>query len=350
MKNILRSTALLVLTLGLTFDVSAQTEVGECSVEPTVATHDAQQAMFRLDGAEYSELNLPVALQQALYDARIEHHKKQLQIIDAALVQLELDRKVEETGKSREALASELLDVPVPDDEAIATFYEINKDRIGYPLNAVREQLRQTLEQRSKQIRQGQLVAAIKSNRSFELDLQFPVAPIADIATDGFPSKGSPNAKVTLIEFADYQCPHCRNAAAALTKIANRFRDDARIVFMDFPVNPSGISRAVAEGAVCASQQGRFWPYHDLAFEQQDGLGPDSAIQFSVRLGLNVTEFRACLESPLPSERVARSEAEADRLGLSSTPTLFLNGRRLHLHNMDTELTAAIEDALAAEG
>jgi protein-disulfide isomerase len=64
---------------------------------------------------------------------------------------------------------------------------------------------------------------------------------------------------VTIVEFADYQCPHCKIAAESLKKVTEKFKGKVRLVFMDYPINPSGISRAVAEASHCALEQGKFW-------------------------------------------------------------------------------------------
>jgi len=141
----------------------------------------------------------------------------------------------------------------------------------------------------------------------------------------------------------------CVKLTVPLRRIAERYRDEVRIVFMDFPINPSGISRAVAEGAACADRQDGFWRYHDLAFDRQGGLSRDSAAQLAAELGIDVEAFRACLDSAFPRERVARSEAQARRLGLSATPTIFLNGRRLHLHDLENDLPREIDKILAEE-
>ena len=77
----------------------------------------------------------------------------------------------------------------------------------------------------------------------------------------------------------------------------------------------------------CAAAQGRFWEYHDLLFENQSALDRDSLINYAQRLGLDHTQFIACLESDEPRRAVARDVKEGDRLGVTSTPTLFFNGR-----------------------
>lgn len=344
---------LMVIGAGITLWVLSTSawsrETNNRSVQIT-ASVASPPPMFKLNRVDYREADLPDTLKQALYNAQLDFYKKQIKIINAAVLSLELERKARESGRTKEAVANELLAASIPDDADIEIYYESNKGRIGYPLDMVRDQLREMLVQRERQAKQAEIIAETKRNQSFELALSRPVAPVVKIETEGFPSKGNPDAKVTIVEFADYQCPHCKNAANALGQIAKRHSDDVRVVFMDFPVNRSGISRTVAEGAACADQQGQFWPYHDLAFEQQQNLSHDSALRFVRELGMDVDVFKACLKSQFPRDRIARSEGEASRLGVSSTPTLFLNNRQLHLHDFQTELSEAVKEAVAGGG
>jgi protein-disulfide isomerase len=329
--------------------VNAQSNNGECGIE----THDEAAltpgTLFALEGVEFDETSLSMSLQQALFDARLKHYKEQLKIIDSAILDIELEKRALSSGKSRENLTQELFAVSPPDENVIASFYRENKAQIPYPLEQVRDQIRQMLMRQQIQTKQQSLVADAKGKYNFQLTLEKPIAPYAEISTDGFPSKGPADAKLTLIEFADYQCPHCQKAAGVLRKIADRFADDLQIVFMDFPVNSSGISRTVAQGAACADLQGKFWPYHDLAFERQAQLRPDSANQLAGELQLDMESFQTCLKSNFPLERIDRSENEARRLGLSGTPTFFLNGRRLHMHDIDADLVDEITNELNGE-
>ena len=317
-----------------------------CLVLMAIGVARASEPLFSVDGTPQTEDHLPASLQQALFDARLAHYKKQLEIIDAALLELAIERRAKAAGQTPEALVRTLFAVPTPSDADVEAFYNEHKARIRYPLNAVRDQLRQMMVQRGIQAKKAELVATFKRESIIDIGIKKPVAPYANIATDGLPSKGNASAKVTLIEFADYQCPHCKQAAGVLGTIAKRFPNDLRVVFMDLPINPSGISRAIAEGAACADQQGRFWEFHDLAFERQSALVKGSAVQFANELKLDADAFQRCLNSEFPKQRVAKSEDQARALGLSSTPTLFLNGRKLHVHNMEAELVEAIEKAL----
>ena len=175
-----------------------------------------------------------------------------------------------------------------------------------------------------------------------------PIAPKVNINSAGYPTKGKKGAKVTIVEFADYQCPHCKNASAEMKNIMKKYGDRVQLVYMDFPVNRSGISTRVAEGGVCADKQGKFWSYHDSAFASQSSLNNSSPTKIAEQLGLNMKDFSQCLASAKTKSKVAAAKAEAQRLGVSSTPTFFVNGERLMLQDFQRDMGDAIERALKA--
>ena len=326
---------------------SAQDDIGECSAAPMGVDPGPSAPLYKLDDVEYFEEDLPNDLRQALFDVRMEHYHKQLELIDAAILGNYLRQTSVETGKSLQVLAGELFSGGRPDDQAVDDFYAQNRARIEQPLEQVREQIRQMLGEQAAREKRTALIESLKLFSAFEIGISKPLGPVVEIVTDGYPRKGPVTAPVTIVEFADYQCPHCKVAAAALSRIVGEYPDDVQVVFMDFPVNRSGISRVVAKGGVCAAEQDSFWPYHDLAFERQESLSADSPLEIATALGLERERFSTCYASDLAEERVASSEAEAVRLGVGSTPTLFLNGRRLQLRNLDEELRDAVETELA---
>lgn len=316
------------------------------SFNPVLA--DADEAWFQLGDKTYGASDLPEMLQQALHEAELKFHKEKEALVEEALAVMEIDKRAEASGKSGDEIAAELFSAEPPTDEAVAAFYEENKARINQPMDAIKPQIIQLLTQQAQAEKQQAFLTKLKQDGDFKMLLKAPQAPEVKIDISGFPFKGPEDAKVVLVEFADYQCPHCKHAGDALKKVAEQFKDDLKIVFMDYPINRSGISRKIAEGAVCASEQDKFWEYHDLAFSDQRALKKDSAPEFAKQLGLDESAFADCLASDKPMAHVVRGMAMGQKLGVSSTPTLFLNGRKLHVHDLETDLPKEIEQILSA--
>ena len=155
----------------------------------------------------------------------------------------------------------------------------------------------------------------------------------AKIHVDGSPTKGPANASVTLVEFSDFECPHCRALWSAMKAVEARY-PQIRIVYKDFPLtNIHPWAQTAALGGRCAFEQSpaAFWKVEDSIFDNQDELTPenvwDKLVEFATGAGLNAEAFKACMASPETAKAVDASHAEGVALGVDSTPTVYINGR-----------------------
>jgi protein-disulfide isomerase len=148
------------------------------------------------------------------------------------------------------------------------------------------------------------------------------------IPTDGQPSVGPDNAAVTIVEFSDYQCPYCKKwNDEVLDRLLKEYPKQVRFVYRDFPltsIHPQAFS--AAEAAHCAGDQGAYWDYHRALFSQKYGLGEAAYQQYAVELGLDATRFAQCVKDGQYSDEVNANLNFAANLGISSTPTFFING------------------------
>jgi protein-disulfide isomerase len=311
------------------------------------AVETSDRPLFRYDGTDIHESQLPPALRQALFRLQAETYRNQSSLLDAALLQIYLEQEAKGKNRAPHELELELFPSEEPTEEQVEQFYEANRNRIAYPLEEVRGRIIEILSDQDVNQQKQAFIGGLKEVGDFELLLERPVPPQIEIAVRGRPIKGDPEAPVTLVEFADFQCPHCRRASPVLEAIIERYPGKVKLIYMDFPINPSGISRTVSLGAVCAAEQDEFWAYHDLAFERQETLSNDSPLELAATLGLDQERFRDCFESDEAMIKLGLSKAEGDRVGIAGTPTLFVNGRELLFEDLETDLAAAIEAALA---
>ena len=149
-----------------------------------------------------------------------------------------------------------------------------------------------------------------------------------DVRNDGAPAIGPDTAPITIVEFSDYQCPYCiRWYTEVYGRLMSTYKDKIRFVYRDFPlysIHPE--AQPAAEAADCAGEQNAYYAFHDALFSEKNGLGTDAYTQYATDLGLNVDQFSKCL-----SERRFKDEVETDStygssIGVSSTPTFFING------------------------
>ena len=159
--------------------------------------------------------------------------------------------------------------------------------------------------------------------------LRPPEPPVLTVSAGDGPAWGSPAAPVTIVEFADFECPVCKESLPVLQEVRSLYREQVRIVYRNFPLASHPQARPAAEAAHCAHEQGQFWTYHDALFAKAPDLQPSDYVQLAERLKLNTADFAACLSSNRPKVAVAKDLADAQALGLSGTPTFFINGRYL---------------------
>lgn len=142
------------------------------------------------------------------------------------------------------------------------------------------------------------------------------------------PSFGAEDAPITIIEFSDFECPYCqRYATQTHAQLMEAYGDQIRFVYKDFPltsIHPQAFPAALA--AQCAHEQGQFWAYHNLLFSQQLPLGDESYLAYAEDLSLDVADFAACYEEQRHLAAVQADFDFANTLGVSSTPTFFVNG------------------------
>lgn len=154
-----------------------------------------------------------------------------------------------------------------------------------------------------------------------------PVKPV-DEAKDHI--RGPKNAKVTLIEYSDFQCPYCLRHEDTLKQLLGNYKNDVRLVYRNYPLtslHPE--AQKAAEAAECASAQGKFWEMHDKIFEA-NAAGAMSVQKWkdsAKELGLDTTKFNKCLDGGEMASVVAKDQQEGTDAGVSGTPATFVNGQ-----------------------
>lgn len=145
---------------------------------------------------------------------------------------------------------------------------------------------------------------------------------------DGAPVRGAPMAAVTIVEFSDFQCPFCGRAHPVLAESLAELGGKVKLIFKHFPLSGHERGMPAARAAVAAQRQGKFWEMHDLLFEHQRALGDAELLGYAKRLGLDMERFQADIVSAEVQAQIDADKEEGVRLGVDSTPTIIINGRR----------------------
>jgi protein-disulfide isomerase len=148
-----------------------------------------------------------------------------------------------------------------------------------------------------------------------------------NVSVDDDPAVGPADAPITLIEFSDYQCPFCTKwDNEVYARLLKEYSGKIRFVYRDLPLAFHGDSQSAAEAANCAGEQGAYWKFHDALFSEKYGLGADAYRKYATDLGLDAEALIACVNSGKYTQEVMADAADAAGLGVSSTPTFFING------------------------
>jgi protein-disulfide isomerase len=284
--------------------------------------------------------------------SRLDQQRRDL--LAGRLDQMIADRLLEQEAKRRGVSVSALVREEVEAKATAVTegdvtdFINQNRARLRQPeSDELRGKVADFLRQQRLSQRRDSYVAGLRAQTPVQVYLTEP-EPIR-VKVDpsvGF-ARGAREAPVTIVEFSDFQCPYCRAVVATLKEVSARYPDRVRWVFRDFPIENLHPEAPLAhEAARCAGDQGKFWPYHDVLFEQTS-LAPDALKRYAAQVGLEAGPFAQCLESRRHRASVAADVATGTRLGVTGTPTFFVNGRPLVGNLPLTEFQRAIEHELA---
>jgi protein-disulfide isomerase len=278
---------------------------------------DTQAKMAQLQRdyeLQYQQLTLGTARSRAeLLESRLE------QMVDKRVLALEAQaRKTTES-----ALLSAIKPRPVTDAE-IHAFYDSQQTQLSQPFEAASPQIKLFLERQADGEAQQQYLQGLR--KKYRVSVSLP--PLREQIEAEGPARGPDNAVVTLVEFADFQCPYCGRLAPELKELLKEYPTQLRLIFRNNPlvrIHPN--AEKAAEAAACANVQGKFWEMHDLLYSEQNSLSVDALKEKARRLGLDSKQFDDCLDSGRGAEFVKKDQEASDKLGLTTTPSSFVNGR-----------------------
>jgi len=157
-----------------------------------------------------------------------------------------------------------------------------------------------------------------------EMEAQFKNPVKLDIGNS--PVKGNPNAKYTIIEFSDFQCPYCKRGMEVMEEVLKAYPNDVKLAFKHLPLPFHGNARPAAKAASAAGKQGKFWEMYELLFQNQAELSEEGYAKFAGKLGLNMDKFKADMADPEIEKQIVADEAAAQELGFNGTPAFLVAG------------------------
>jgi protein-disulfide isomerase len=165
------------------------------------------------------------------------------------------------------------------------------------------------------------------------------------IAVAGAPVKGPESARITLVEFSDFECPYCSAAAPKVDAIMAAYPKDIKLIYKQFPLSMHPHAEMAAEASLAAREQGKFWEMYELLFKNYRQLSHARILEIAKSLGLDMNKFQAELDSGKYKKEVEKDIADGDAANVYGTPAFYINGKQ---YNGELSL-AALKPIFAKE-
>ena len=281
----------------------------------------------------------------ALFQAQNTYYEAEKKAIDDYVGQYLLEQQAQKENVS----VTELLDRhvnktvgPDPDDSALRIYYEGLET--AEPFESARPKILDHIREKRIDRAKKAYMQSLRDQAKVAFVLQPPRAPIS---LENTPVRGAAGARVTLVEYADYECPYCQQAQPELDQLEAEFKGRLAFAYKDLPLPMHTHAEKAAEAAQCAGLQGKYWEFHDELLKTKELEVPQLKTS-AQHLGLDVKAFDTCLDSGQQAKQIQSTLAEAEKLGLSGTPSFFLNGRYFSGAMKYDQLRQMVEDELKA--
>lgn len=216
----------------------------------------------------------------------------------------------------------------------------------------VKNRIKEGLIKRKKYKTQREIIKGLRNRYLVNINLTVPeISPVIFDDNTQILSKGSQVAPITLVEFSDFESSVCSNATLAIESLQKKYPKQIRVIFKHYPLSSHKNALKAHEASMCAAEQGEFWPYHDLLFQNQDALGISDLKRYAAELDLDTKQFNQCLESDKYAKNVLENKAIGEAAGIRDIPTFFINGqlRKGVSDDIERDLEAYILQELNSE-
>lgn len=314
-------------------------------VKTPPATPQQDTVLAVVDGENITSGDVEDSLKALIFDVQekvynLRKNELELTINDTLLTQEAQKRKI----TTNALLDAEVKPKQVTEEQA-RLFFDQNKERISGDFAQTKDSIVSYLQQIEVRLAERAFVEKLRAAASIQVFLKAPESPMFSISTKDQPSLGSDNAAVTIVAFTDYQCPSCASMHPALERVVKENAGKVRLVTRDFPLSQHAEAFKAAEAAEAAREQGKYWEYIAVLMRNQSSLGVEKLKSFASELGLDRARFDTALDSGKFAETVQRDVEDGMKLGLTGTPSLFINGRRVTATTYE-DLKASVDAAL----
>ncbi len=302
-------------------------------VAPAWAAEGADVVAYWEGGSlSYTDVTTPMQsqLDQMLGEYLMGRYDAEYSAVQQAMDEKILENEAKQSGAVavEDLLKKEVTDkVGAPTEAEIDEAYQALQRKLR---GQSKEESRSILEQAVTQKKQGerymQYVQELRTRYRATVQLPFPDVPRVDVSVDDDPSVGPADAQVTIVQFAEFQCPYCGKAREALDRVEQDYPGKVRLVFRDFPLDfhPRAIPAAVA--ANCAGKQDKYWPVHNAIMADQQALADADLLRIAKAAGVDINRWEECRKDSAMEAEVRNDMEDGRKAGVTGTPAFFING------------------------
>lgn len=309
-----------------------------------VAAQNDPSVVAEVGGVKVTMADLEQEESAKLLSAHYQYYQAETKALNELI-----DKKlIEQKAKAEHFTVEQLLDREVnsqvkdPTEDQMKVYYE------GLETEQPYESVRAKILEKIRQLRTDKARAAYVRTLRAQITVYIALAPPrANVDTENAVMTGPEKAQVTLVEFADYECPYCQKVAADVKKLAADYGDKVAFTYKDFPLPMHSRAEKAAEATRCASKQNKYWEFHDEIFRSKE-LDVDQLKAQARALKLDGDQFDKCLDTGEEAAAVEKDRREGNRLGINGTPSFFINGHYLSGALDYAALRQVVEQQLAA--
>lgn len=291
-----------------------------------VSADKTDTVLATLNGKNITIKDVDDVVGSQIKDLEKKKFEARKQGLEQLIVQTLVKEAAAKEGKTEDQFLRANVDdkLPAPPDADIQKVFEENKAQMppGATAESMRTQIIGFLQQEKKRDLAMKLFSDLRSKAQVQVLL---TEPRLTVEAKG-PAKGAETAKVTIVEFSDFQCPFCSKAEPSVDEVMKNYSDKVKVVFRHFPLDFHDKAFKAAEAAACAEEQGKFWEFHKTLFANQGALSIDDLKTHAKTLGLDSKKFDACLDGGSMKAKVDADMSAGKAVGVNGTPAFFING------------------------
>lgn len=309
-----------------------------------------------------SEKPIAVAAGQPIYEqdlmsvagaSLLDLHKQEYKAKKDALNQLIRKKLIEAEAKRKGLSTEELLKQEVdsriaePSDDEAKGYYLAVKSETTLPFDQIKPQVKQLLKNAEVEQARQKYADSLRDKAEVSIALQ---PPVVHVDYDTARVKGNTDAPITIVEFADFQCPFCGKVQPVLKSVLEKYKGKVKLAYRDFPLSQiHEHAETAAEASRCALAQGKYWEMHDAMFADQSKLDEAALVKTAAGLGMNQNSFKSCLASGKYKEQIQQDFEAGSQAGVNATPSFFINGEFLSGLQSEADFAKVLDQQLSLQ-